>query len=220
MTKTEKKRQAKEEKRLSKVEAPEAIVSQDGGLGGNEPQGSSGSTNASSMSTNVVDTEPTEANTTRHAAKESTSPKSKVKGWIKNRFSRGKSVGEYNDNRKSFLGGATFKEKSGNESTTNLAHRPTSMRDVALAGKDGEERPIAGLEDAREAGSIKQSSPMDGPMANDSRGVSPVSTLEATNERHSRRSLSIEAPKAEELDAPRLSSSPNRDSRFHELMDR
>ncbi|KFA61535.1 hypothetical protein S40285_08801 [Stachybotrys chlorohalonatus IBT 40285] len=127
-------------------------------------------------------------------ADESTSPTSKMKGWIKNRFSRRKSTGDQNEKKKAFLGGAALRQE-GNESSTSLENRPSSMRDVALAGRDNDE------------------------PATDSRGVSPISSnSSASTERFDEAPMVLPRPLGDP--AVRTSSSPTRDSRFRELMDR
>ncbi|KFA75468.1 hypothetical protein S40288_01167 [Stachybotrys chartarum IBT 40288] len=127
-------------------------------------------------------------------ADETTSPTSKMKGWIKNRFSRRKSTGDQNEKKKAFLGGAALRQE-GNESSTSLENRPSSMRDVALAGRDNTE------------------------PTTDSRGVSPVSSnSSASTERFDDAPMVLPRPLGDP--AVRTSSSPTRDSRFRELMDR
>ncbi|KAH8174204.1 eisosome protein 1 domain-containing protein [Sarocladium implicatum] len=134
-----------------------------------------------------------------------TSPGSKVKGWIKNRFSRGKSIGEKdrdadgNGKRRSFFGGAALRDSSAaNGSATSLDHRASSMRDVAMAGKNSSRG------------------------RRDSSGVSPAST--PAGERCD--PLSEVEPSPMPMTPPpriadpvvRTSVSPSRDSRFREEM--
>lgn len=155
----------------------------------------------------------------QHKSEGSTSPTSKVKGWIKNRFSRGKSIGEQDKKRRSFFGGASMKDHAGNGSTASVENRSTSMHDVAMAGKADEET-HASKHEAEER---------------DSQGVSPVSTpLEEERQlgdhmategegveeaaRESRKA-SLDPPKPIEDPVIRTSSSPTRDSRFREEMD-
>ncbi|CAM1508489.1 Fc.00g053370.m01.CDS01 [Cosmosporella sp. VM-42] len=134
-----------------------------------------------------------------------TSPTSKVKGWIKNRFSRGKSVSENDKSKekgKGFIGGAALRDTEGNHSTTSLDNRSTSIRDVALAGKSGE------FETNDEEG------------LRDSRGVSPVSSEdEGIDCFETSRDYTLSPPKPITDSAARTSSSPTRDSRFREMMD-
>jgi hypothetical protein len=145
------------------------------------------------------------------------SPTSKVKGWIKNRFSRSKSVhenetvGEQEKKRRSFFRGGTLKKTHPNDSTHSLEHRTSSMRDVAMAGRSGEEE-SHGREGAQASG------------ARDSRGVSPVSSVEDRRSRSVYRDeedgvFSMAPPRPIADPAPRSSLSPNRDSRFREEMD-
>lgn len=75
-------------------------------------------------------------------------PNGKVKKWFKNRFSRRLSRGSEKPIEKEtekakeggFVGGAALTGASANNSTTSL-ERPSSVRDVALAGKAKEEEP-------------------------------------------------------------------------------
>lgn len=142
----------------------------------------------------------------RKAPDSATSPTSKVKGWIKNRFSKGKSTEENEkqaDKGKAFVGGAALRDPEMNDSTTSLDNRPTSMRDVALAGKNGDS-------DTHDVESLR-----------DSQGVSPVSSKEdvtaAPIGNHGE--FLLHPPKPIEDSTSRLSSSPTRDSRFREMMD-
>ncbi|VUC34931.1 unnamed protein product [Clonostachys rosea] len=136
------------------------------------------------------------------------SPTSKVKDWIKNRFSRGKSVSEQDDpknKRSSFIGGVSLKKSEANGSTTSLDNRASSLKDVALAGKTREE----GVQDR--SGLV------------DSEGVSPISSPEDDG-RHSRHdtdaaSFTIAPPKPFADTVHRSSASPTRDSRFREEID-
>ena len=150
------------------------------------------------------------------------SPTSKVRGWIKNRFSRGKSVNEQDKKRRSFFGGASPRSAAANDSAASLENRSTSMHDVAHAGK--EEENVAASDVQGEADEM------------DSQGVSPVSTpLEEERElgdaereddevrkdeddEEQRTSRNAPALAVEES-AIRKSSSPMRDSRFREEMD-
>lgn len=148
------------------------------------------------------------------------SPTSKVRGWIKNRFSRSKSVheneatgtGEQEKKRRSFFRAGTSKKPQPNDSMHSLEHRTSSMRDVAMAGRSGEEE-SHGPEGAQASG------------ARDSRGVSPVSSVEERRSRSAYRDEeenegpSIVPPRPIADPAPRSSMSPNRDSRFREEMD-
>lgn len=133
------------------------------------------------------------------------SPTSKVKGWIKNRFSRGKSVGEkdnerHSEKRKSFIGGAALRGSDGNHSTTSFENRPSSMRDVALAGRS-------------------KDTEADDQDIHDSRGVSPVSTLEDRVTSDTRDVAITPPPVIEDPAKSRNSQSPTRDSRFRENLD-
>ncbi|KAF5631408.1 hypothetical protein F52700_6811 [Fusarium sp. NRRL 52700] len=148
----------------------------------------------------------TEAGTTergRRKLSDAASPTSKVKGWIKNRFSRGKSLGEkdresHGDKRSSFIGGAALRDTDANESSTSLDNRATSMRDVALAGRSAN----------------VESSDHDRDVLHDSRGISPVSSLSEDEA-----VPAITPPPAIKDPAERKSQSPSRDSRFREMMD-
>ncbi|KAJ4250605.1 Eisosome assembly protein [Fusarium torreyae] len=152
---------------------------------------------------NVPTTIDTETSTERGRRKPSdagTSPTSKVKGWIKNRFSRGKSLGEKDrevqgEKRGSFIGGAALRETGANQSSTSLDNRANSMRDVALAGRGA---------------NTESNDPRD--VLHDSRGVSPVSSLESDDDQVP----AITPPPAIKDPAARESS---RDSKFREMMD-
>jgi hypothetical protein len=132
------------------------------------------------------------------------SPTSKVKGWIKNRFSRRKSVVESNDEkgekrRSFFRGGAALRNDQANASVSSLDNRASSMRDVAMAGRNTQHLPRT-----------------------DSQGVSVDSSDSSEDEGPSRdrRSLSVMPPRPIEDPAPRSSVSPSRDSRFREEISR
>ena len=153
-----------------------------------------------------------------------TSPGSKVKGWIRNRLSRGKSVSEKRhqkdedhgaeqstkeekrSRRKSLFsrgGGALKKNKHPNASSTSIENRQSSMRDVAMAGHDDQTQGEAGVQ-------------------RDSRGVSLVSSAADEEETRSRRDrdsgMDMLAPRPIDDHPARSSISPNRDSRFREEM--
>jgi hypothetical protein len=135
------------------------------------------------------------------------SPTSKVKGWIKNRFSRRKSVvesngekGEKGEKRRSFFrGGAALRNDQANASVSSLDNRASSMRDVAMAGRNTQHLPRT-----------------------DSQGISLDSSDSSEDEGQSRdrRSLSVMPPRPIEDPAPRSSISPSRDSRFREEISR
>ncbi|KAL7918160.1 hypothetical protein ACQKWADRAFT_304823 [Trichoderma austrokoningii] len=174
-----------------------------------------------------------------------TSPTARVRGWIKNRFSRGKSMSEQGEKKKSFIGGAALRDSAAGGSTASLGNRSSSIRDVTLAGRTGEETPVnhtaeivreatpdVGLEAAPEIvpetapEPIRETVPEPAPesIGRDSRGVSPVSARSArgSSGKASGRSNDIErfeTPAAIRDSAPRHSNSPARDSRFREMMD-
>ncbi|KAH7166230.1 hypothetical protein EDB81DRAFT_280086 [Dactylonectria macrodidyma] len=199
LARVEEKRRAAEEKRLSK--------SGSSGVGGgdvndNESIGEHDNEDAPSRASpraTAIDTDTTNADNERRKSDDSPmSPSSKVKGWIKQRFSRGKSVSESDkpdDKKKGFLGGAALRDSDPNRSTASLDNRPTSMRDVALAGRTTE--PDTHHTD----------------LVQDSRGVSPVSSEESTQD------LVMTPPRPIGRHIVRDSHSPSRDSRFREMMD-
>jgi hypothetical protein len=134
------------------------------------------------------------------------SPPSKVKTWFKSRFSRGPKSpdgerGREGPSRRGFIGGASLTGIQGNESSASLDNRSTSVRAVALAG--------------RNSGSY-QSQPNDDPEA-----VSPVSS--ESSDEHFRDEVRDQPTP---LTPPRpigglslaQSHSPTRDSRFHEII--
>ncbi|KAK0392205.1 hypothetical protein NLU13_1703 [Sarocladium strictum] len=203
----EEKRLAKEEKRRSKHQDTTATASHEGDhaeesnipgtttivtAGGHEDAGES-----SPKDGDKSPSSPTSPNSP-------TSHGSKVKGWIKNRFSRGKSVSEGNDvKRRSFFGGAALRDANG--SASSLDHRASSMRDVALAGK------------TNSAGGL---SPNDARTGRDSAVVSPVSTPGAercdplADVEPSPMPITPPRPIADPM--VRTSVSPSRDSKFRE----
>ncbi|KAF4455242.1 hypothetical protein F53441_2392 [Fusarium austroafricanum] len=152
----------------------------------------------------AIDTEAGNAERGRGKLSDAASPTSKVRGWIKNRFSRGKSVGEKDrenqgDKRGSFIGGAALRDTDANESATSLDNRATSMRDVALAGRSAN----------------AESNDRERDALHDSRGISPVSSLSEDDGQVP----TITPPPAIKDPAERKSHSPSRDSRFREMMD-
>ncbi|KAJ6438677.1 eisosome protein 1 protein [Purpureocillium lavendulum] len=250
--KAEQKRLAKEERRRSKLgtaAVPDHVDDQEPSTAAREaPEQERLSDHAQAASATeqpTVDTSAEAPGSPQSKSEASTSPTSKVKGWIKNRFSRGKSLSEGSDKRRSFLGGAAMKEHGVNGSAASLENRPSSMRDVAYAGKSGDEHTAeTGNEHAgktvsehsdqgeTEAGPSTVSQPQASEEHDekpDSREVSPVSTpleeekrlgvdFEDNVARDGRR-ISIEPPKPIEDPSTRAGSSPNRDSRFREEMD-
>ncbi|KAH6892026.1 hypothetical protein B0T10DRAFT_283016 [Thelonectria olida] len=186
--KAEQKRQAKEEKRTSKADStgerdvPNEDVTDD-------------VQEEAVTETPATTAVQTDKRTERRSSNESaTSPTSRVRGWIKNRFSRGKSFGDgdkQNDKRRSFLGGAALRDSDLNRSTTSLDNRSASMRDVALAGR-------ANGPDTN-----------DGDSTRDSRGVSPISSNESVKD-------FVITPPRPIGDHARSSHSP---SRFREMID-
>lgn len=181
----------------------------------------------------TVETNIESTGSAQRKAEGSTSPGSKVKGWIKNRFSRGKSFSEQGeksekgDKRRSFFGGASMKSAARNDSTTSIENRSTSMHDVALAGKGGEESHAEGKSSSRGHQHDDDQ---------DSHGISPISTpLEEERELgadkvheadilhndvddddHDITKDELAPPLAIEDPVVRTSSSPTRDSRFRE----
>ena len=139
----------------------------------------------------------------RKSSETPSSPTSKVKGWIKNRFSRGKSASDGSDKGKSFVGGAALRDPEANDSNASLEQRPTSMRDVALAGKTGPGR------DTNEA-----------TAARDSHGVSPVDSSDSDEyeENQEPTGLTMAPPRPLQDPAVRTSISPSRDSKFREII--
>ncbi|KAG5975650.1 hypothetical protein E4U55_007609 [Claviceps digitariae] len=173
-----------------------------------------------------------------------TSPSAKVKGWIKHTFSREKSSAEHNNKRRSFFGGASMKNKENKDTNVNngsavsIGNRSSSMHDVALAGKPGDEEAL-GKDKTHPEASLMPGHKSAGRQHEedvDSQGVSPVSTpleeerqlgdqdqavdagaleMEKGKNRLSR-TTSIEPPRRIDDTAIRSSRSPNRDSRFRE----
>ncbi|KPM41674.1 hypothetical protein AK830_g4902 [Neonectria ditissima] len=196
--KAEEKRQAKEQKRSSKP-GTTGLVEDDAddneSIQGNDTHDES---STERPTTTAIETETTNMENERRKSNDSAkSPSSKVKGWIKQRFSRGKSMSEtekQSDKRRAFVGGAALRDSDPNHSTTSLDNRPSSMRDVALAGR------TPGLE-TTEADSSR-----------DSRGVSPISSGSSSPDL-------MTPPRPIGGHVVRDSHSPSRDSRFREMMD-
>lgn len=149
--------------------------------------------------TTAIETDTTNMENERRKSNDSAkSPTSKVKGWIKQRFSRGKSMSEnekQSDKTRGFVGGAALRDSELNHSTASLDNRPSSMRDVALAGR------TPGL-DTNDVDSLR-----------DSRGVSPISSGSSSPD------CVMTPPRPIGGHVVRDSHSPSRDSRFREMMD-
>ncbi|KAL7949193.1 hypothetical protein V8C42DRAFT_362578 [Trichoderma barbatum] len=203
--KAEQRKLAKGEKRKSKAEAASGSHTQEIRRDENEEQEVETQSRRGS-SVPEVTTPPaqgTAADTADSAQKKpsegATSPTARVKGWIKNRFSRGKSVSEPNEKKKSFVGGAALRDSGPDGSTGSLGNRSSSLRDVTLAGRGGEE--------------VVETHPQS--LVRDSRGVSPVSSGSG----RSSELESFETPRPIVDQPPRQGNSPMRDSRFKEMMD-
>lgn len=106
-------------------------------------------------------------------------------------------MSEHGEKKKSFIGGAALRDSAAGGSTASLDNRSSSMRDVTLAGRTGDETPVnhtaeiapevmpdtAALETAPEI--VPETAPETAPdtvsetapesITRDSRGVSPVS---------------------------------------------
>lgn len=108
-------------------------------------------------------------------------------------------MSEAGEKKKSFVGGAALRDSGPGGSTTSLENRSSSVRDVALAGRSGDE-----------AAENHPQTP-----TGDSRGVSPVSAGSG----RSSEIESFETPRAIMDQPPRQGNSPIRDSRFKEMMD-
>ncbi|KAF5025432.1 hypothetical protein F66182_2492 [Fusarium sp. NRRL 66182] len=206
----EEKRHAKEEKQRSRggsdtAVAGEEAVDDNASTHSEEAVTAPGTESSEPQAPTAIDTETGNAERGRRKPSDAgTSPTSKVKGWIKNRFSRGKSLGEQDhesqgDKRRSFIGGAALRESDVNRSATSLDNRATSMRDVALAGRSKN----------------AESSDRERDVLSDSRGVSPVSSLEDDGAQ----GVVMTPPPAIKDPAARESHSPSRDSRFREMID-
>lgn len=125
----------------------------------------------------------------------------RVKTWIKTRFSRGpKSPEEDHANGKpsesGFTGGASLTGIRGNESSTSIDHQNTSVR---VARRDSSSHP------SRLDGDTEAVSPLSSESGNDNfRDEVPI--------------LQLTAPRPIR-DTTAKSCSPNRESRFHEILD-
>ncbi|KAF7546163.1 hypothetical protein G7Z17_g8634 [Cylindrodendrum hubeiense] len=193
-SRAEEKHQANEEKRSSKSGSAglgEGDTNDDESVPSNEHQ----DVPSTRPRPTTIETDTTNMDNERRKSNESPmSPTSKVKGWIKQRFSRGKSLSE-GEKKRGFLGGAALRESDPNPSTTSLDNRSTSMRDVALAGRTNGP-------DMNDKDSVR-----------DSRGVSPISSKESIPDDV------MTPPRPIGGHIVRDSHSPSRDSRFRELMD-
>lgn len=237
--KAEQKRLAREEKRRSKHEAAVGHGGHDDGHDdghGREHEGEGGASDDVAVEDHPHDHD----GRRKSGSSSSNSPTSKVKGWIRNRFSHGKSMSETGEKRRSFLGGAAMREHGAGGSTQSLEKRTSSMRDVALAGKGGDEGGGGDgvVETGGPSGTKHRAEPTgfkehraEPEHQHDSRSVSPVSAaagderqgvdlVDDDDDERNGRCISIEAPRPIEDAAVRTSSSPTRDSRFREEMDR
>lgn len=208
MAKAEQKKLAKEERRKSRTEPEVASGAFDSRLPETEGREANPQSRRNS-SVPEVTTPPAQQETAAGSLADSspkkssdgpTSPTARVKGWIKNRFSRGKSLSEPEEKKKSFVGGAALRDSGPGGSTASLENRSSSMREVALAGGD-----------------VVETAEVHPRLLNrgDSRGVSPVSSGSG----RSSDVESFETPRAILDEAPRQGNSPMRDSRFVEMMD-
>ncbi|KAL7954200.1 hypothetical protein V8C34DRAFT_294946 [Trichoderma compactum] len=203
--KAEQKKLAKEEKRKSKAEPASGAYNQEIRREENEEQEAETQSRRGSSVPEVTTPPPQSAavdnvdSPQKKSPEGATSPTARVRGWIKNRFSRGKSVSEPGEKKKSFVGGAALRDSGPGGSTGSLGNRSSSMRDVTLAGRGGEE--------------AAESNPQ--PVNRDSRGVSPVSSGSGRSSEFE----SFETPRVFMDQPPRQGNSPMRDSRFKEMMD-
>ncbi|KAI1188280.1 hypothetical protein F5B17DRAFT_396241 [Nemania serpens] len=136
------------------------------------------------------------------------SPQSKVKTWLKSRFSRGpKSPTEeqHKDkaSQKGFVGGASLAENQGNHSATSLESRNSaSVREVAMAGKN------SASHSSRLEGDLLPASPLseesDYEFFRDEVADQPITKLTP--------------PRPIRSSSPVQSQSPARDSRFLEII--
>ncbi|ETR97919.1 hypothetical protein M419DRAFT_103955 [Trichoderma reesei RUT C-30] len=207
MAKAEQKKLAKEERRKSRTE-PEAVSGAlDSGMRGETEAREADPQSRRNSSVPEVTTPPAQQETgadlvdssPKKSSEGPTSPTARVKGWIKNRFSRGKSLSEPDEKKKGFVGGAALRDSGPGGSTGSLENRSSSMREVSLAGR--------GVEETADAHPQLQN--------RDSRGVSPVSSGSG----RSSDIESFETPRAIMDQPPRQGNSPMRDSRFKEMMD-
>ncbi|KAL0944082.1 uncharacterized protein CTRU02_201969 [Colletotrichum truncatum] len=148
---------------------------------------------------------------------ESGSPTHKVKEWLKSRFSRprGRSAaGENPPEERGFIGGVAL-TRLANESATSLDARSASMREVAFAGKSNTNH-------GRDASRSPVTHEEIGDRILDSKNVSPVSTDDESDRFEEARD-DLEGPISPPVPirdpSTHKSSSPNRDSRFREMME-
>lgn len=159
------------------------------------------------------------------AAADGTSPTSKVKHWLRSRFTRGRSwsgATEDEDAKRGFIGGAALRES--NDSNVSLSNHSASMAEVAYAGKSREQQ------EAPPTSAPTDQSATDAADNSSSRGrVRSIGSEESDGE------VFQEAPETltpgavsplSEMTPPRpirelndsKNSSPTRDSRFREII--
>ncbi|KAI0977357.1 hypothetical protein F4678DRAFT_11203 [Xylaria arbuscula] len=124
---------------------------------------------------------------------------SKIRTWLKSRFSRDQSQGK--TNQRGFIGGVSLTGNRDNQSSTSLDDRGGSMREVAMAGRNS---------------SLPRSR-----LERDSEPRSP--TGNASEDEFSQAELDdlprgLVPPRPIRDSSPAQSRSPGRDSRFHEII--
>jgi len=160
---------------------------------------------------------------------ESTSPTSKVKNWLKSRFTRPRSKSSVETGKKStFIGGHALMHADGTESLTSLDNRSSSMREVALAGRirplQPTPRPPVGFDhgdepEAAAAAQRRKERQIDRELS----AATPVSSLSSGSSGDEVEFLTprspLPPPRTIRDPAARKSGSPVRDSKFLENLD-
>lgn len=166
----------------------------------------------------------------------------RVRGWIKNRFSRAKSIGEHGEKAKktelleTTEVPETPQKPEGTEKTEKSGQRRSLFRGGSILRRNKQrsasqinlEHRSSSMRDVAMAGKSEGQEGRDegeaaGPSApRDSRGVSPVSSADDEPESRSRkdRNSGLMSPKHIVNLAPRSSVSPSRDSRFREEIEK
>ncbi|EMR69812.1 hypothetical protein UCREL1_3161 [Eutypa lata UCREL1] len=157
------------------------------------------------------------------ASKSSPRGGGKVKTWFKSHFSKpsrssDEEKPDNNNNGRGFVGGAALTGMDGNDSSTSLGNRSASMRAMALAGRDSQNRERA--TSSLRGSAVGDNDGGDGDMSS----LSSSSDDDDDNDRRRRHRFSDQQPTTG-LSPPRevrnfsnQNHSPARDSRFREMM--
>lgn len=160
---------------------------------------------------------------------DNTSPTSRVKNWLKSRFTRPRAKSSADTDERSFVGGHALRHPDGTGSMTSLGNGNSSMREVALAGRgkplEPTPRPSRGLSgfEMGESSTAARGRSLDR-EASFSR-ASRISSMSSGSERFTEAKEvlsdkgSFAPPKPIQDPAKKKSQSPIRDSRFLENLE-